>query len=509
MKNKRFNPIFIFIIMTFATIILSFVLSLFNLQAEYSTVNSYTNTLQNNVIQVENLLSGSGIRYIISNTVSNFVNFAPLSTLIIILIGIGVLEKSGFAKTFFTIITQNFRKNSITFGLILISIIASIFGDIGFVLLLPIGAMLFKYGHRHPFGGIIASFAGMCFGYGINILLSSTDSSLLNLTLSAARVIDVNYSVSQYFHLFIMIAAVILGAIIMTRVTEKSIMPKLGKYDFDEVEILDKVRFTNRELRGLVVGIGAALLYILLVVYMITPGLPFSGTLLDPNGTYYIDKLFGINSMFSQGFVFIITFLFIVVGLAYGFMARTIKSNQDVSECLSHSLDGIGSIIVLIFVSSLFISTFQKSNIGLVVVALLSQLMNTFSFSGFGLVILLFIISIIAGLFYTGLVSKWQVMSGQVVPALMNASVSPEFAQVVYVAGSSLSLAFTPIMMYYVIYIAYMEKYDKSNQVTLTKSFSYMTGYGASMIVLWLLLLLGFYISGLPIGISTYPSLAF
>lgn len=87
MKNKKFSPIFIFIILTFATIILSFVLSLFNLQAEYSTVNSYTNTLQNNVIQVENLLSVSGIKYILTNTVSNFVNFAPLSTLIIILIG--------------------------------------------------------------------------------------------------------------------------------------------------------------------------------------------------------------------------------------------------------------------------------------------------------------------------------------------------------------------------------------------------------------------------------------
>lgn len=509
MKNKRFNPIFIFIIMTFATILLSFVLSLFNLQAEYSTVNSFTNTLQNNVIQVENLLSGSGLKYILSNTVSNFVNFAPLSTLIIILIGIGVLEKSGFAKTFFTLITQNFRKNSITFVLIFISILSSLFGEIGFVLLLPIGAMLFKYGHRHPFGGIIASFAGVCFGYGINVFLSSNDSSLLNLTLTAAKVIDTNYSVNQYFQLFIMLVAIVLASIILTRVTEKNIMPKLGKYEFDEVETLDKVRFTNRELRGLVVGIGSALLYILLVVYMVVPGLPFSGKLLDLNGTYYIDKLFGVNSLFSQGFVFIITFLFIIVGLSYGFMAKTIKNNQDVSECLSYSLDGIGSILVLIFVSSLFISTFQKSNIGLVIVALLSQLMNTFSFSGLGLVILLFLISIVAGLFYTGFVSKWQVMSGQAVPALMNASVSPEFAQLVYVAGSSLSLAFTPIMLYYIIYIAYMEKYDKSNQVTLTKSFSYMVPYGTSMVVLWILLILGFYISGLPMGIDTLPSLSF
>ena len=420
MKNKKFSPIFVFIILTFVTILLSFVLSLFDLQAEYSTVNSYTNSLQNNVIQVENLLSASGVKYILTNTVTNFVNFAPFSMLIIILIGLGVLEKSGFARTFFTLITQNSRKYTITFTLIFLSILFSLFGDIGFVLLLPIGAMVFKYGHRHPLGGIISSFAGICFGYGINIFLTSVDSSLLNLTLTAAKVIDSNYVIGQYFQIFIMVVALISASILLTRVTEKTIMPKLGKYEFDEVETLDKVKFSNRELRGLVVGIGSALLYILVIIYMIVPGFPFSGSLLDPNGTYYIDKLFSANSLFSQGFVFIVTFLFIIVGLSYGFMAKTIKNNREVSECLSFSLDGIGSILVLIFVSSLFISTFEKSNIGLVIVALLTQLVDVFSFSGISLIILLFLISIISGLFYTGIQSKWQVMSGLVVPALMN-----------------------------------------------------------------------------------------
>lgn len=509
MKNKKFSPIFIFIILTFVTIILSFVLSLFNLQAEYSTVNSYTNTLQNNVIQVENLLSVSGIKYILTNTVSNFVNFAPLSTLIIILIGIGVLEKSGFAKTFFTLITQNSRKYTTTFVLIFLSIISSLVGDIGFVLLLPIGAMIFKYGHRHPLGGIIASFAGICFGYGINIFLTSIDSSLINLTLISAKVIDGSYAINQYFQLFVMILALVLASFILTRVTEKTVMPKLGKYEFDEVETLDNVKFSNRELRGLVVAIGAALLYLIVIIYMIVPGFPFGGGLLDPNGTYYIDKLFGANSLFSQGFVFIVTFLFIIVGLAYGFMARTVKDNKDVSECLSYSLDGVGSILVLIFVSSLFISTFEKSNIGLVVVALLTHLVNLFSFSGIGLIILLFIVSIICGLFYTGLQSKWQVMSGLIVPTMMNASISPEFTQLIYMAGSSLSMAFTPIMIYYVIYLAYMEKYDKGKQVTLFGSFKYMKSYGLAMFVLWFVIIIGFYITGLPIGINTSPVLSF
>ena len=297
MKNKKY-PVFVFILLTFVVILLSFVFSLFDLQAEYSTVNSYTNTLQNNVVQVENLLSLEGVKYLLSNTVYNFVNFAPLGNLIIILIGIGVIEKTGFARTFFTLITQSFRKNSITYVLILLSIISSLFGDIGFVFLLPIGALLFKYGHRNPLGGIIASFAGICFGYGINVFLTNLDSSLLSLTINSAKVIDKSYSIGIFFQLFIMLIALVIGSILLTRVTEKTIMPSLGKYEFDEVETLDNVSFTKRELRGLVISIGASILYIVLIVYMIIPGLPFSGGLLDSNGTYYIDKLFGANSLF-------------------------------------------------------------------------------------------------------------------------------------------------------------------------------------------------------------------
>lgn len=509
MKKKKFSPIFVFILLTFGVLLLSFILSIFNFQAEYSTVNSYTNTIQNNVIQVNNMLSAKGLKYILSNTATNFVNFAPLSSLIIILIGIGVLEKSGFSKTFFTIITQSFRKNSITYVLVLLSILISMFGNIGFVLMLPIGAMLFKYGHRHPFGGIIATFAGMCFGYGVNIFLSSIDTNLMSLTLTASKVIDKDYSINQFFGLFVMIVALVLASIFITRVTEKKIMPKLGKYEFDEIETLDKIKFSNRELRGLILSILAGIVYSLIIIWMIVPGLPLSGGLLDKSGTYYINKLFGEASLFNQGFVFIVTFLFVIMGLVYGIVSKNIKNSKEVSECFSYSLDGIGSILVLIFVASLFISVLEESNIGLVIVALLTKLIDVFNFSGLGLVILLFIISILCGLIYTGLVSKWQVMSGSVVPTLMNASISPEFSQIVYTLGSSLSMAFTPIMIYYVIYIAYLEKYDKSGNVSVFGSFKYMKDYGVVMAILWFVLILVFYISGLPIGVGTSPNLAF
>ena len=507
MKKRKFSPVYVFIMLTFATMFLSFILSTLGVQTEYSSISTYTNSLQNNVVQVENMLSSDGLKYIVTNAVNSFVNFEPLGMLIIVLIGIGVIEKNGFARVFFTLITQNFRKNSITFILVLLSITASLFGNTGFVVFLPLGALLFKYGRRHPLGGIIASFAGICFGYSINIFLSSIDTSLISLTTSAAHLIDSAYSINTFFELAIMLVATVCAAIIISRITEKVVMPKLGKYDFEEIEMLSP-KLTNRELRGLIISIASALVYILIIVYMILPGLPLSGGLLDNNATFYIDKLFGENSLFAEGFVFIVMFLFIIIGIVYGLVSKTIKSNKDVSDSLSFSLDGIGSIIVLLFTASLFISVFERSNIGLLFVGGFTNLIQSLHFTGIGLIGLLFTISIILGLFYTPLISKWQIMSPTVVPLFMKSSMSAELAQVIYVAGSSLSMAFTPLMSYYVIYIAFFEKFKKDD-VTIFGAFKYMKYYGFAILIMWVIILLGFYITGLPIGVGSSPMLKF
>ena len=264
--KKKFNlsPTMMFIFLTGITIVLSGVLSFFNLQTEYSTINTVTGQFDNEVVEVTSLFSLAGLKYIVTNAVSGFANFAPLTMLIIVLIGIGILEKSGFTRTFFTLIARHTKRNTLTFLLIFISMAFSIVGDIGYVVMLPIGALLFKYGKRNPMGGIIASFAAMSFGYGVNIFLSVTDSSLLQITLNGARMLDPEYTVSQFFSVGIMTVALIVMSVVMTYITEKVVMPKLSKYETEE-----EVKITNRDLRGLIVGIGAGIVYLLIVLYMI------------------------------------------------------------------------------------------------------------------------------------------------------------------------------------------------------------------------------------------------
>ena len=505
-KKIKLSPIMTFIILTFATILLSGFLHLLNVQAEYATVSKVTGDLVNNVVEVKNLFSISGIKHIVSTAVSGFVNFAPLSTLIIVLIGIGVLEKSGFMKSFFTLLTRNSKKNTITFILVFMCLLFSLLGDIGYAIMLPIGALLFKYGRRNPLGGIVASFASLTFGTGINLFLSANDSSLLSITLSAAKTIDSNYKIGIFFFLYIMIFALILVSLVFTQLTEKKIMPKLPRYEALEEE---EIKITNKELRGLIIGLGAGIVYLLIIVYMIIPGLPLSGGLLDSSATRYIDMLFGANSLFNKGFIFIATLFFVIIGLGYGFMTKSIRNNKDIAESLGYSLDGIGSIIVLIFFASLFINVFEESKIGEVITAFISNIIGGLGFNGIGLILAVILFVAIANLFCPGSQTKWMILSGSIVPLLMNASISPEFSQVIYTAADSITNGLTPLFAYFVIYIAFMEKYNKGEMVTLFGSIKYMVPYSTFITIIWVGVIVGWYLLGVPIGIGSMPGVVY
>ena len=499
-EKMTLHPIMSILILIGITIFLSGLFTLLGIQVNYNKVNPNTLKYTSELISVENLFSLSGIKYIFSTTVSNFVSFVPLSSLIIILIGLGVMEKSGFLKTVFTILTKNAKKYTVTFTLVLISIISSIIGDISFIIMIPISALLFSYGKRNPAIGIITSFAALTCGYGINLLFTSIDSSLLTNTLLGAWLLDNSYIVTTKSFIFIMLIAVILLSVIITFISEKFIVEKVENYTFEEEE---KFEIGKNEKKGIIYSLIAGGIYILIFIYNIIPGLPLSGNLLDNTQALYIDKLFSYDSFFSNGFVFIVTLLFVILGFFYGIGAKTIKNNKDLCDDLGHSLDGVGKILVLIFFASTLISIFRYTNIGDIIVASLANLLNNLSFSGIPLIILLFIIVAISTIILPTSVSKWGILSGVVIPLCMNAGISPEFSQVIFRFAESSTMGLTPMFAYFVIYLAYLEKYNQTSKpINLFKSIKYQMPYSLLTTVCLLVILIIWYLTGLPIGIK-------
>lgn len=502
------HPIMTILIIVGIIILLSGILSIFGIQATAKKVSATSLEYKTSITEVESLISISGLKYIFTSTVSNFVAFTPLSSLIIILIGIGIMEKSGFLKTTFTLLTKNAKKNTITFALVLISLLIGIIGDISYVIMIPISAILFSYGKRNPAIGIIATFAGLTCGSGINVILTSTDSSLLSLTQLAANMLDKSYVIETTSFVLIMLVAVITLAFLITQITEKYLVYKLDKYEIPETEVEEEFSIGRKEKKGLALAIIAGAIYLLVFLYNIIPGLPFSGKLLDDSQIFYIDKLFSYNSFFSTGFVFIVTMFFIILGFFYGIGAKTIKNNRDFCENLGHSLDGIGKILVLIFFASILINIFKYTNIGIIIVTSFANLISKIPFSGIPLIIILFIIVILSTLFVPSSITKWSILSGTVVSAFMKAGISPEFTQVIFRFGESIAMGITPLFSYFVIYLAFLEKYNQgSKSIHLLKAIKYQLPYAIMTFVLLLTILIVWYIVGLPIGIGAYPNL--
>ena len=498
------DPIMTLLILIVLTIVISGFLSLLGVQVTYNSVtDNVTFNYTQDLIAVESLFSLSGLKYIFTTTVSNFVSFKPLSSLIIILIGIGVMEKSGFLKTIVTLLTKKAKKKTVTFVLVLICVLSSIMGDLPFVVLIPLSALIFIYGHRNPYIGIIASYAALTAGSGISIFLTSTDSALMNYTLLGAHVLNRSYTLGTMAFVLIMTVAVILVSLAITFITENIIAPKLPKYDFPLEEMENDFTLTKRQLRGLVIAGFAGLLYLLFFIYCIIPGLPLSGALLDYSQEFYIDKLFSVDSFFSTGFVFVVTMFFVILGFFYGIGAKTIRNNKDFCDDLGHSLDGIGKTLVLIFFASTFISILKRTNIGEVLTAALTNIISIDGIGAFPLIIILFIISAIVTLFLPGSSFKWAIMAGIAVPAFMNVGLSPEFAQVIFRFGESVTMGLTPLATYYVIYLAYLEKYNQDEKpINLFKTLKYQIPYSVAVGVILLSLLIVWYIIGLPLGIG-------
>lgn len=502
------HPIMTVLILIGIITVSSFVLSLFGLQATVRKINPTSLEYTTSITEVSSLISISGLKYIFTSTVSSFVAFAPLSSLIIVLIGIGIMEKSGFLKTVFTLLTKNAKKNTVTFVLVFISILMGIIGDLSYIVVIPLSALLFNYGKRNPTLGIIASFAGLTCGSGINVILTSVDSSLLSLTQLAANMVDISYTIETTSFLFVMIIAVLILSIFITQITEKYIVYKLDKFEIPETEIEEEFSIGRKEKRGLTFASVAGFIYIFIFLYNIIPGLPFSGKLLDDSQLFYIDKLFSYNSFFTTGFVCIVTMFFIILGLFYGIGAKTIKNNRDLCEDLGHSLDGIGKILVLIFFISILINIFKYSEFGTIIVALLTNLISKIPFTGISLILLLFGISIIATIFMPSSISKWSIISGVTIPVFMRAGISPEFAQVIFRFGESVSMGLTPLLAYFVIYLAFLEKYNQnSKSIHLFKALKYQIPYAIVTGVLFLTILIVWYIVGLPIGVGVNPNL--
>lgn len=509
-KRIKFHPALVFGILTLIVMIISSVGGILNIESSYYTVNSVTGDLESQVININNLFNRTGIQYLISNLLPNFIDFAPLGTFILGLMGVGVAYKSGFLNTLNKVIAKFMPRRALTFLIVLLGVLCSMFSDVGYVILIPMAAILFRDLGRHPSAGICAAFAGVTFGSGANVVANSLDSVLLPYTRSATKILGISYKVNTNGNIIFMIISTILIAYVGAIVTERFIIPKLGKYNFDEEEIEERKKEpTQTEKKGLIIAVLSVLAIVLPLIYCIIPGLPFSGLLLYLKDTSYVDQLFGSNSYFYQGSVSIFSALLMLAGLVYGLRVKTFKNNKDFVDGMNYYLKDLSSLLVLIFFAAQFCLIFKQTNLGVFIVSFLINWISELELTGIVLVLVTFFLTLISTFLVPVASTKWTMIAPIIVPMFMQSSLTPEYAQAVFRAADSAVKGITPLFTYFVILIGFLQIYNKKKDdtVTISRAISLMTPYTIAFTILWLTIVIVFYFLGIPIGVGTSVTL--
>lgn len=436
------------------------------------------------------LFNADGIRYIFSSMVKNFTGYAPLGTVLVGMIGVGVAEGVGLIDACLRKVVLGAPKGMITAIVVFCGVMSNIASDVGYVVLIPLGAVVFLSFNRHPLAGIAAAFAGVSGGFSANLLLGTTDPLLGGISQSAAQMMRPDYLVAPTANYFFMCASTVLITILGTLITEKVVEPHLGKYEGEHAFKMESL--TELQKKGLR---NAGISVLIFVAIMLITIVPANGVLRNPNPEAANPIL---HSPFMDGMIPIIMFFFMIPGIVYGFTAKTVKNDKDIAKLIGKSLGSMGGYLILAFTAAQFINFFNYSKLGTILAVNGAELLESIGFKGFPLIISFILITAFINLFMGSASAKWSIMAPIFVPMFMQLGYTPEFTQCLYRIGDSSTNIISPLMSYFALIVAFVQKYDKEGGMgTLI---SMMLPYSAVFLVFWTLFMIVWYALGLPIG---------
>ncbi|MGF1637486.1 MAG: AbgT family transporter, partial [Cyclobacteriaceae bacterium] len=367
--NALPHPATLFAGFAFFVVLLSGFLSLFDLSVLHPGTGES--------IEVFNLVSEKGLHMILTRMITNFTNFAPLGTVLVALLGIGIAEGSGLITAALRLVVLKSPAKLLTMVIVFAGVISNTASEVGYVLLVPLAAMIFQAAGRHPLAGLAAAFAGVSGGYSANLFLGTIDPLLAGLSQEAANIIDANYEVNAACNYYFMFFSTFLITGLGTWVSEKIVEPRLGLYT-GAVEQVRIDAITKEEKRGLMYALVASLVF---TVWILWGLIPSDGFLRNPETGDIL------KSPFMSGIVALIFLGAAATGIAYGIGARTIKNDSDVMHGMAKAMETLGSYIVLVFFAAQFVAYFNWTNIGLISAVKGAELLQS---SGLGPIPLMF-----------------------------------------------------------------------------------------------------------------------
>jgi aminobenzoyl-glutamate transport protein len=556
--NALPHPAILFVILRFIVLVISAIGSVFGWTGE-RFVRGADGELETVTIEVVNLLSRDGLHQIILQMVTNFTSFAPLGIVMVGILGIGVAENSGLIRATVNYLLVKTPPQLVTLSVVFTGVISSLAVDVGYLLVIPLGGIIFHSLGRHPIAGIGAAFAGVSAGFAANIFIAPLDPMLAAISEEAAQIIDPSYTMLPTAYYFFMVASTFLITIVCTIVTTKWVEPRLGKYKGDaERESIEQP--SALELKGLrnaaLVFVAWAILISILLIPengilrgIVPEPTPVPATTIEEivciecgaqmvcaecvvqndvveqaNGNAIPDvatpdavanndeadaevEEARVNTFLTSPVLRgIVPFLFIIaltMGIVYGFTVGKYKKAEDVIDSMSDAIKTLAMFLVLVFFAAQFVAWFAWSNLGALLAINGANVLIQWDIHWIPLVIIFVVFTGFINLFMGSASAKWMLVAPIFIPIFMELGFTPEFAQAVYSVGDSITNIITPLLPYFPLILVFCQKYDK--EAGIGTIIATMMPYTIALFIFWTALLIGWvYLGylGVPFGLG-------
>ncbi len=496
--NSLPNPIALFAIFAMAIVVISAICAAAGVSVTGMLISG--GELKETTVSVVSLLTKDGLAYMFTSAVNNFTTYAPLGMVLVAMLGVGVAEQSGLIHALLKRAVLVTPARLLSPMMVFLGVMSNIASDAGYVILIPLGAMVFRACGRHPIAGLAAAFAGVSGGFSANLLVGSLDAMLAGITQAAVSILDPNYEVQVMGNYVFLFVSTFLITILGTIVTDYIVEPRLeafgGELEAEEDDSLTTI--TDAERKGMRAAGIAALIFVAVIIAALIPA--------DSFFRNEAGEILG-NTPFVSSIVVLIALLFFIPGAAYGLAAGTFKDSNDVCNSMSKAMSGMGSFLALAFVSAQFIKYFEYTKLGTIIALVGAEFFKSINIGLIPLMIIFVLFSAFMNLFMGSASAKWNILAPVFVPMFMILGYSPELCQLAYRIGDSSTNIITPMMTYYAVIIIFAQRYDKKAGIgTITAT---MLPYSICFLIFWSAMLVIWLTLGLPIGINTpilYPA---
>lgn len=490
--NKLPDPAILFFLLMIFVWVLSAILAPFDF--------GETDPRTGEALNVINMLSGPQMAMFLANMTNTFITFAPLGIVLLAMLGVGAAEHSGYINAGLKYILGITPKSLLTPMLIMVAIVSHTAADAGYVLVIPLGGVIFYAAGRHPLAGIAAAFAGVSGGFSANFVPSGIDPLLQGFTQSAAQILQPDMLINPLNNYFFTASSSILIILVGWWITDKIVEPRLSKteVDGDQDELPQMEKLEKHEIKAFWISTAVMILGIIALTLWTIPS---DSPMRSPDG-----EVTAFDAPIMMSIVPLIFLLFVIPGILYGFLAGTFKSSQDAVSSMSKAMGSMSYYIVMAFFCALFIDAFSKSNIGILIALKGANFLQALAMPGALTIVGIILLTAVVNLLVGSASAKWALISPIFVPMLMGIGISPDLTQAAYRVGDSVSNIITPLLPYFPLVVVFCQRYVKNTGIgTLV---SMMLPYFFIFIVVWTIYLLLYWFIGIPLGLQasyTFP----